>query len=64
MTNTHGGARKGAGKKPLYGEVMKGRLIKMTDADWAACRALGGASWVRDQIRNSSLPICKMILPL
>lgn len=44
---------RGQGRKTLNpdGEVMKARPIRMTDAEWAKCKALGGAAWVRERIR-------------
>ena len=42
-------SERGQGRKTLNpdGEVMKARPIRMTDAEWAKCKALGGAAWVR-----------------
>jgi hypothetical protein len=41
------------GRKPLSptGEVMKPRQVRMTDAEWEKCRALGGGKWIRERIR-------------
>lgn len=49
---------RGQGRKPLSptGEAMKPRQIRMTDAEWAKCIALGGAAWVRKQIDKAKLP--------
>jgi len=49
---------RGQGRKPLNesGELMKSRPIRMTDAEWAKCKTLGGAAWVRDKIKRASLP--------
>lgn len=47
------------GRKPVSptGEVMKARPIRMTDEEWGKCKALGGASWVRERIRLAKLPL-------
>jgi hypothetical protein len=47
------------GRKPLSpsGELMKPRQIRMTDAEWAKCRALGGAQFVREAINKAPEPI-------
>lgn len=49
---------RGQGRKPLSasGELMKTRPIRMTDAEWAKCMALGGAAWVREKIKRAPLP--------
>jgi len=46
---------RGQGRKPLSptGETMKPRQIRMTDGEWAKCIALGGAGWVRNQIKKA-----------
>lgn len=48
---------RGQGRKPLSesGELMKSRPIRMTDAEWAKCKALGGAAWVRDKIKRATV---------
>lgn len=53
-----GGAGRNQGRKPISpsGEQMKSRPVRMTDADWDRCKALGGASWVRIKIAES---LCK-----
>lgn len=33
------------------GELMKSRPVRMTDEEWAKCKRLGGASWVRAKIK-------------
>ena len=33
------------------GERMKPRHIRMTDAQWLKCLALGGSAWVRQRIK-------------
>ena len=45
------------GRKPISptGELMKPRQIRMTDAEWAKCIALGGAAWVRKKIHAAPL---------
>ena len=35
---------------------MKSRPIRMTDAEWEKCKALGGAAWVRDKIKKAKEP--------
>ncbi|CAE6713687.1 hypothetical protein R69888_01270 [Paraburkholderia haematera] len=47
------------GRKPVSptGEVMKARPIRMTDAEWVKCKALGGAAWVRERIRLAKPPL-------
>jgi hypothetical protein len=49
---------RGQGRKPLSpsGEAMKPRQIRMTDAEWEKCMALGGASWVREKIKRAQIP--------
>jgi hypothetical protein len=34
------------------GEKMRVRGISMLDSDWAECKRLGGAAWVRSQLRS------------
>lgn len=48
-----GGAGRGQGRKPLAksGELMKARPVRMTDEEWAKCKRLGGAVWVRAKIK-------------
>lgn len=48
-----GGAGRGQGRKPLAksGELMKARPVRMTDEEWAKCKRLGGAAWVRAKIK-------------
>jgi hypothetical protein len=48
---------RGQGRKPLNesGELMKSRPIRMTDAEWEKCKALGGAAWVRKKIEDAAL---------
>ena len=48
-----GGAGRGQGRKPLAktGELMKARPLRMTDEEWAKCKRLGGAVWVRAKIK-------------
>lgn len=49
---------RGQGRKPISptGEAMKPRQIRMTDAEWAKCMALGGSAWVRAQIDKAKEP--------
>lgn len=53
MTENRGGAGRNQGRKPISksGELMKARPIRMTDAEWAKCKELGGAAWVRSKIK-------------
>lgn len=41
-----------AGRKPIAGtgECMKGRAVRMTDAEWEQCQRLGGAAWIRARL--------------
>jgi hypothetical protein len=50
---TQGGPGRGQGRKPLAktGELMKSRPVRMTDGEWAKCKRLGGAAWVRAKIK-------------
>lgn len=60
--NTHGGAGRGQGRKPMdpSGEVMKERKVRMTDGEWSKAQALGaphGAGhWIRERIKLAKLP--------
>lgn len=36
-------------------EAMKARPIRMTDAEWEKCKALGGADWVRRAIARANV---------
>lgn len=49
---------RGQGRKPLSptGELMQPRQVRMTDAEWEKCRRLGGAAWVREQIKKAKEP--------
>ncbi len=38
------------GRPSLYGERMRNRNVRLTDAQWAAFLALGGPEWLRQQI--------------
>ena len=53
-----GGPGRGQGRKAIAatGELMKGRPVRMTDEQWAKCKALGGAAWVRRMIDESATP--------
>ena len=48
-----GGAGRGQGRKPIAkdGELMRARPVRMVDEDWAKCKRLGGAAWVRAKIK-------------
>ena len=48
-----GGPGRGQGRKPIAkdGELMKARPVRMTDEEWAKCKRLGGAAWVRAKIK-------------
>lgn len=50
-----GGPRPGSGRKTesADGETMKARSIRMTDAEWEKCLALGGSQWIRDRIKRA-----------
>jgi hypothetical protein len=52
---------RGQGRKPLSptGELMQPRQIRMTDAEWEQCRELGGAAWVRAQIKRAYSKLSK-----
>jgi len=43
----------GKGRKTISptGEQMKNRVIRTTDDEWEKCKRLGGAAWLRAQIR-------------
>lgn len=49
---------RGQGRKPTSptGELMKSRPLRMTDAEWEKCKALGGAAWVRERIKLAKPP--------
>ena len=51
--NKRGGAGRGQGRKPIAkdGELMRARPVRMTDEEWAKCKRLGGAAWVRAKIK-------------
>jgi len=40
--------------RPPVKEVAKARSIKLTDADWAAFRAIGGTKWLRTYLHAVS----------
>ncbi len=48
---------RGQGRKPINpsGELMQPRQLRMTDEEWEKCRALGGAAWVRAQIKKAKV---------
>ena len=39
----------------LAKEARKSRPIRMTDAEWAKCKALGGAAFVRAKIKAAKV---------
>ena len=47
---TKGGKREGAGRKPSASPYTAQPTIRMTPAQLAALKVLGGAVWVRQQI--------------
>jgi len=55
--STRGGSGRGQGRKPIAkdGELMKARPVRMTDEEWAKCKRLGGAAWVRAKIKSAGL---------
>jgi len=42
-------------KNPQPKEARKSRPIRMTDAEWAKCKALGGAGFVRAKIKAAKV---------
>lgn len=48
-----GGPGRGQGRKPIAkdGELMRARPVRMTDEEWAKCKRIGGAAWVRAKIK-------------
>ena len=53
MNAQRGGPGRGQGRKPIAkdGELMRARSVRMTDEEWAKCKRLGGAAWVRAKIK-------------
>lgn len=51
-------SERGQGRKTKSktGETMKGRAIRMLDAEWEKCKKLGGGDWVRAKINGAKLP--------
>lgn len=45
------------GRKPISatGELMKNRVIRMSDEDWEKCLKLGGADWIRKKVRAAKV---------
>lgn len=37
------------------GELMKTRPVRMTDLEWAKCKALGGAAFIRSKIKSAKV---------
>lgn len=46
-----------AGRKAIArdGERMKTRPVRMTDAEWSKCKALGGAAFIRAKIKAAKV---------
>lgn len=46
-----------AGRKPIAKnwELMKTRPVRMTDAEWSKCKALGGAAFIRAKIKAAKV---------
>ena len=36
-------------------EARKSRPVRMTDAEWAKCKALGGAAFIREKIKSAKV---------
>ena len=51
--------KKGAGPPMLYGEVMKSRTVRMTDAQYDAYNMLGAGKWLRKLITDAALKLKK-----
>ncbi len=53
----HGGARPGAGRKPLAeGQETETYTLRITQAQREKLDALGGAAWLRERIDRARLP--------
>lgn len=53
----HGGARPGAGRKPLApGEQTTIYTVRLTEAQRTKLEALGGGAWLRERIDRARLP--------
>lgn len=53
----HGGARTGAGRKPLNpGEPLKPVAVRLTGAQREKLKRLGGSPWVRNKIDQAKEP--------
>lgn len=53
----HGGARPGAGRKPLAeGQETQIVSVRLTSAQREKLDALGGAAWIRERIDRARLP--------
>ncbi len=46
-----GGKRAGAGR-PVVEDLAKRRTIRLTDADYAKFKLLGGAKWLRKKLKE------------
>lgn len=59
-TPTHGGAREGAGRKPLVEGVGSVVIpIRATPEQRAKFHALGGAEWFRRTLNRAKVPTTK-----
>lgn len=50
-----GGKRTGAGRKPSANPYTASHAVRMTPAQLAALKALGGAAWVRGKIDTETV---------
>jgi len=41
--------------KPQQKEARKSRPVRMTDAEWSKCKALGGAAFIRAKIKSAKV---------
>lgn len=56
-TETRGGYREGAGRKPIYADQpMKLFTCRLTEDQIAKLNALGGAQWLRERIDRAKWP--------
>ena len=62
IKKSHGGARAGAGRKP-DAEKKVAVEIRLTEKERAQLRALGGSSWIRQELKRISSALDKMNLP-
>lgn len=53
----HGGARKGAGRKPAeQAEATQPKSIRLKPSHWAKFQALGGIAWLRNLLDKTDKP--------